>query len=274
MKNLLRTAAFLAACGCFSMLASAGVVITSETSQIGGQKKQKSTIYVQDGKIRMEIEGLAHIIMIFDSAKQVVWTLSPERGTYMEMNANAPGTSMSDARQQQLDSAMKKMQDQMASMPPEQRAQMEKMMKSMTAPPAAATPLTYRSLGTTEKVGPFTCSKYEALRDGKRVAEHCTASFDQLHLTAEDTKAFEEMGKFMKSRMGGRASASPVVEEMKGFPVHSVTYAGDKPDFESTVTSAEHKSVDSSLFTVPSGLKKQDMGSMGGRGGRGGAPPQ
>jgi hypothetical protein len=237
--------------------------------QIGGQAKQKSVISMDNGKIRMELQGSIHIIMIFDSSKQVMWTITPERGTYMEVNADTPAApSMSDQRQAQMDAAMKKMQEQMASMPPEQRAQMEKMMKGMTNGASAATTpnLTYRSLGTTDKVGQFTCSNYEALNNGKRFAEHCTATLDQLHLTADDFRTFEAMGKFMKAHMGSRASAAPaIVEEMKGFPVRTVTYMGDKPNFESTVISVEHKSVDSSLFTVPSGLKKEDP--MAGRGG-------
>jgi hypothetical protein len=268
MKKALRTATLLAACGCFSLLASAGVVITSESGQPDGtQQKQKSVIYVDSGKIRMEIEGIVHVIMIFDGNKQMLWTISPDKGTYTEMSAaDAPVASMDERRQQGLDNAMKKMQDQMANMPPEQRAQMEKMMKGMTDGASKATTpnMTYRSLGTTEQVGQFTCSKYEALNNGKRVAEHCTASFDEMHLSAEDLKTFEAMGKFMKMRMGSRASASPIVEEMKGFPVHTVSYI-DKPNFETTVTGVEHKSVDSSLFVVPAGLKKQDP--MAGRGG-------
>jgi hypothetical protein len=139
------------------------------------------------------------------------------------------------------------------------------MMKGSTAQSAPAT-MTYRPLDATDKVGTFTCSKYEALSNGKRVSEHCTVPFDQLHLTDADVQSFIAFGKFMKTRMGARAgAAAPPLEEMKGYPVRTISYNGDAPTFQSIVTGVEHKSVDSSMFTLPAGLKKEDP--MVGRGG-------
>jgi hypothetical protein len=265
MNKLYRTATLLAAFGCFSLPALAGVIITSESSKPDGTQKQKSTFYVDGGRIRVETEGLTHFVMIFDANKQVAWMITPDKGTYMEMDANAPVTPMADRRQQAIDNSMKQMQDKMASLPPEQRAQMEQMMKGMTAKSAPAT-ITFRSLDATDKAGPFTCSKYEALSNGKRISEHCTVPFDQLHLTDADVQSFIAFGKFMKTRMGGRGgAAAPPLEEMKGYPVRTISYNGDTPTFQSIVVSVEHKSVDSSMFTVPAGLKKEDP--MAGRGG-------
>ena len=81
MNNLLRTAAFLAALGCFSLLACAGVVIKRESGEPGAQQKQKSTMYVEAGKIRMEMESEhGKTIMIFDGNKQVLWMIQPDQG--------------------------------------------------------------------------------------------------------------------------------------------------------------------------------------------------
>ena len=48
MSKLIRTVTVLAACGCFSLLASAGVVITSEMSQMDGAIQAFMTQYQID----------------------------------------------------------------------------------------------------------------------------------------------------------------------------------------------------------------------------------
>jgi hypothetical protein len=254
------TATLLAALGCFSLPAFAGVVITSETSS-GNEKKQKSTVFVEGGKVRMEIEGIVRMVMIFDAGKQVLWIVSPDKGTYTEINSSTPaGGSMAERRQQAMAQSQKQMEEKMAGLPPEQRAQMEQMMKRMTAPSAAPV-ITYKSTGVTDKVGTFTCSKYEVFNNGKRIAVDCTATLDQMHMTEADFKAFEAFGKFEKERMGSRGASTPAIEELKGYLVHSVSYNGDKQTSEMTVLSVDHKPVDASLFSLPAGVKKEELGA-------------
>jgi hypothetical protein len=277
MNKFLRTATLLAACGCFSLLASAGVVITRESGEPGGQVKQKSTLYLQAGKIRMEMESeRGKTILIFDGDKQVFWMIQPDH-SYMEMTPDTVAR-MSQMQSQmandpRMQEAMKQMQDKMASMPPEQRAMMEQAMKGRAgamsgggAPPV----ITYQAKGGSDRVGSFTCSKYDQLSNGKRTAELCAAPFSQLHLTDADMNTFKSMAKFMEPmrRMNPRGgmSATPT-EEIHGFPVRTVVYEGDKPTYEDTVLSVEQKSVDPGMFVLPAGLTKREFPGMGGRGG-------
>jgi hypothetical protein len=171
------------------------------------------------------------------------------------------------------------MQDQMASMPPQQRAMMEQMMKGRGGAmagmaggaPAAPKTITFSAKGGSDKVGSFTCTKYDELTDGKRTAEICAAPFDQVKVTESDRKSLQGLQKFfeplMKMAPGRGGFTMPDTEQLKGFPVHSVNYDGDKATFETTVLSVEQKSIDGAMFTLPAGLTKRDL--MGGRGGRG-----
>lgn len=262
----IRTMVSLIALACFPLLAF-GVVIQQEHGEFGSKQKQKTTLYAENGKIRMESDDQrgGKTIMIFDGDKQVMWMIQPAEGTYTEMTA-ADVANMSQMASQ----ASQRMEEAMKNMTPEQRAMMESAMKGRGgamggAPPPPPT-ITFQAKGGSDKFGSFTCSKYDELSNGKRTAEICAASLEQVHLKPADVKSFEAMAKFFEPmrRMSPRGGYSaPRIEQLHGFPVHSVSYDGDKPTYETTVLSVDQKSVDASMFTLPAGLKKMDM--MGGR---------
>jgi hypothetical protein len=279
MKKILRNTILLTAFGCSSLLGFAGIVIRKEIGEPGAQQKHKSTMWVQAGKIRMEMASeRGKTIVIFDGDKQVLWMIQPDQGSYMEMTADTVArlSQQAGGADAQMEQAMKQMQQKMASMPPEQRAIIEQAMKGRAgamgaggAPPT----ITFQAKGGTERVGSFTCSRYDELSNGKRTAELCAATFDQFHLTEADLRSFQSMAKFMEPmrRMNPRGM-SPVMpmEQIHGFPVRTVMYdAADKPTYEDTVLSVEQQSVEAGMFTLPAGLTKSDM-----MGSRGSAPPR
>jgi len=257
-----RFAAFVAVLVCFTLSLSAGLVIIQEGGE-PGKDKMKFTMYVEGGKIRVEttMANGTKTASIFDGDRQVMWVLQPEQHTYMEMNAAS------------MDAMGQRMQAAMANLTPEQKAMMEKAMAGrggVGGAPAAPKTITFQPKGGTDHVGKFTCTLYTELTNGQRSAELCAASMDQIPFSAADLKAFKALAKFGESmsKMGGRGSGftPPSVEELHGYPVHSVRYDGTRATYEMTVLSADQKSVDSSMFTIPAGFTKQDM--MGGRGGR------
>jgi hypothetical protein len=272
MNVRLQTVAGAIALICFPVLAH-GVVIQQENGEVGAKEKRKTTMYLDNGKIRVESEGQSgKSIVIFDGDKQVLWMIQPDN-TYMEMTQDTVaglGQQMSTANDQ-MSQAMKQMQEKMASLPPQQRAMMEQAMKGRGMMPGAAAPqqhvITFQAKGGSDKVGNFTCTKYDELTDGKRTAELCAASPASVQLKEADLKSLQALRKFLEpmEKMIPRGGfTAPNVEQLKGFPVHSVNYDGDKPTFETTVLSVEQKPIEASLFTLPAGLQKKDM--FGGRG--------
>jgi Domain of unknown function (DUF4412) len=263
---------------------SAGVVIVQEHGQIGDAAKMKSTLYVDGGKIRVEstMPDGKKTIMIFDGDKQVLWMIQPDQNSYMEMTA-ATVESISQmaggaGAGAQMAQAQQKMQEAMANMTPEQRAMMEKAMAGRGGAmggmpggaPAAPRTITFQPKGGTDHVGRFTCTLYAELTNGQRSAEICAASSDQIQFKEADLRAFKALQKFMEpmAKMGNRSGFSaPSIEQLHGFPVHSVHYEGTRATTETTVLSADQKSVEANMFIVPAGMVKQDM-MGGGRGGR------
>ena len=96
---------------------------------------------------------------------------------------------------------MAQLQEQMKNMPPEQRAQMEAMMKGRRrramAGMAAPVKTQYRKVGT-GTVGKWTCDKYEGFTGEKKVSEVCTVDPKVLGFTAADFAVSKQMAAFFK----------------------------------------------------------------------------
>jgi uncharacterized protein DUF4412 len=257
MTRMIRSALCLMALGCFALVARAGVVIQQEGGEVGGNKpKGKITLYLDAGKLRVENQDKS--VMIFNGEKQVVWMIGPGENTYRELDK-----AQMEAMGQQMSQAMQQMQAQLATMPPEQRKMVEEMMKKNMGGGAAERPTTtVKEIGSGEKVGPYTTTHYEMLANGERTQEIWAAPADQAHISAADIKTFQDMSKFFEalSRNAPKGSwSAPSMEQIKGFPVKTVQYDRGRPAYEWSIVSVEQKSVDGNLFTLPPGIKKQDM---------------
>jgi hypothetical protein len=190
----------------------------------------------------------------------------------VEQMSRMAGQMQAQMHTQMPPDAMKQMQDRLASLPPEQRAMAEQAMKgrmgAMQGQSAAPVTITFKEKASGQKFRSFTCTLYDELRNGERAGEVCAASMDQAHFGPPDVKTFEALAKFMEpmKRMAPQGFSAPPIQQLHGFPVHSVSLKDGQPSYEVSVLSIEQKSADPSLFTVPAGLTKKDM--MGGRGPR------
>ena len=260
MRSMLQVLASLVVLGCSALAVQAGVVLQMKESKPGSKTPgQQINMYIDAGKLRIDIgehEG-KKTAMIFDQAKQVMWMIDHSRGSYMGMTA-----ADLQRMKQQLDSAMKQMEAQMAQMPPEQRRMIEKMMKQKMgmAKPSSIT-MQVKSRG--EKVGRYVCTLYEVLSDGQRTQEVWAAPFAEAQLGEAEYKTFQAMAEFFEPLRSSFAQRGgwqmPGRGDMEGFPVRWLEYKGDRVVAEWETTKAERRVLESSLFTVPAGLKKQTM---------------
>lgn len=271
MKRILQGATCAIAVLSYAAIAAAGVVIQQEGGEIGSNKeKQKTTLYIQSGKLRVEGEGpdKKKFAMIFDGDKQVMWILSPDEGVYREMTA-----SQVEQMGQQVNAAMQQMQAQLAQMPPEQRKMVEDMMKSRMGGAAAAPQVTVEEKGSGEKIGSFTTTRYAVLSNGQLTQDVWAASNDQVHLQEADYKTFQAMAKFYEPLLRNAPKSSwstPPMQQIKGMPVRTISYDNGRPSYQMDVLKVEEKSLENGLFTLPAGLKKEEMMPPGmGQGGMG-----
>jgi hypothetical protein len=250
--------------------AADGILIVQQTT-FGAGAPQTNRVQIDARRMRAEATGPdgGKQIVVFDGVKQVMMLIDDAKKTYTEMTK-----ADIDALGAQMSGMMAQLQEQMKNMPPEQRAQIEAMMKGRGAamPGMGAAKTQYRKAGT-GTVGKWTCDKYEGYSGETKVSEICTVDPKVLGFTAADFEVSKEMAAFFKKIVPtGAAEMFSVGSTELGFsgvPVRTVSYNGPQP-ITSEVTEVNRQTFPDSVFQAPAGYQKTDMGMMGGRGrGRG-----
>ena len=260
---------FCAAALCFfvtSTHAANGLVISMKSTKNGATSTDQIQLDANHMRAQMTGRGGGNT-MVFDGVKQSMYIIDDAQKTYSEVT------------KEDLDRAAAQMQSMMASIPPEQRAKIEAMMKGgagrgMPGMPTAATKPTFKKTGT-DKVGKWTCDKYEGYEGERKTSEVCTVPTSALGLSDSDFAVTKQFAKFFSGVMP-QMSSSQVFSlgslEDRGFvgvPVRTISYGADGSVQGTTeVSDISHQNIPDSTFAPPAGYQKQDTAF--GRGRRGG----
>jgi len=250
--------------------AADGLVLVQSVTT-GSGTAMTHQIDIDAHRMRMESGGgpAGSQVFIFDGTRQVMIMVNDANKTYSEISK-----ADLDALSGQMSAAMSQMQEAMKNMPPEQRARMEAMMKGRMGGAGAAAPAkpVYTKVGT-DKVGKWTCDKYEGTTNGQKTTELCTVDPKVLGLNTADfavTKDFAEF--FGKLIPAGAAQAFRVgsTEEQgfSGVPVRTIVHTNGTT-MTSEITDIHHQSFTDATFQPPAGFQKTDS-PFAGRGRRGG----
>lgn len=246
--------------------AADGILIAQKTTSSGGTVMTHQ-IQLEKTRMRAEVAGQSgrRQTIVFDGDAQVMRMIDDDAKTYSEMTR-----ADVDRLGGQMSGAMAQMQEQMKNMPPEARARMEEMMKGRGMATAAASSATteYKKVGT-DRVGKWTCDKYEGTRNGEKVSEVCTVAPAALGFTAADFEVTKQMADFFSKLMPQGAEqmfrlGASTPTGFAGVPVRTIAFRNGAPDDVSEITDMSRRSFPDSTFAVPAGYQKRDI--MGGRG--------
>lgn len=244
----------------------AGVVIEMGAKDSSGRETPGDRIQAQSGMVRVDLAGTGDSMsMIFRD--EAILIVDHKKKTVAKLDQAAMEEVSS-----QMNEAMRQMEEQLASMPPEQRAMVEKMMKGkmkgMMPDQAEGDDVSYR----VESVGSgqwqtYSCSKYAAYLGSEKIQEICAAPISQVDGAEEAMEAFKAMAKSMKKMLesvkGPFASLADnpmqMINQIEGFPVHTRHFEKGEPDRETFLKSSTQKSLDDSLFAAPPGYKEEDL---------------
>jgi hypothetical protein len=248
--------------------AASGILIAQKITSSTGAV---STHQIQIEKTRMRAESAGPTgrkqTMIFDGSAQVMRTVDDDAKTYTEMT-KADFERLGG----QMAGAMAQMQEQMKNLPPEARKRMEAAMQGRGMPGTATARTEYKKVGT-DKVGKWTCDKYEGTRDGEKTTELCTVSPTTLGFAPEDFEVTKQMAEFFAKLVPQGADqmfriGSTTANGFAGLPVRTVIFRNGAPSMTSEITDASRQNFPDAIFAPPAGYEKRDM--MAGRGrGRG-----
>lgn len=211
----------------------------------------------------LRVEEGAEVI-IYRRDKNLLWNLNAKERSYAEVTE-------ADLRNvgQTMQGAMQQLKDQMKDMSPEERQFMERMMGDSakaalerTAPAKVA----YRKLASGQKVGKWTCDRYEMTLDGKKEGEMCFARAASIGLGAEEARTLEAFFAFMAQaarQMGAAVLGMKLpggANEPPGIPVETTSARPGQPPDHIEVTELKRQAFPASLFEVPAGFKKETAG--------------
>jgi len=226
---------------------------------------QSMTNQIQIDKAHMRAEthaGGGPGIVIFDAAKQTLSMVDTNKKTYSEMTR----ADLEQTRKQ-MDSVMAQMQEQLKNLPPEQRQIMEQAMRGRGALPganaAAAPKVQYRATGS-DKVGQWSCAKYEGYVGQEKTAELCTVDPKTFGLSAADFDVARQLAEFMKTIVpasAGQMFVHGTVEDQgfSGIPVRQTSFRNGAVESTSEITEFRRDSFPASTFEIPSGFRKEAM---------------
>lgn len=241
--------------------AAEGLLMVETT--VAGTTTRTSRVQIERDRLRAEVGGAAGEtqIVIFDGPKQVLRYVNFSRKSYTEMTK-----ADADRMGAQLSTAMESMKEKIAKLPPEQRARMEASMTRMGGAPGVTAPVRpdYKKTGT-DKVGKWTCDKYEGYRGDVKVSEVCTVDPKVLGMTPADLEISKQVAAFFKTLlpMGGDQMVGVGTLETQGFagiPVRRIRYNGTAVASTSEVIEVSRQTFDEASYAVPAGFQKQSMG--------------
>lgn len=207
----------------------------------------KDTIYLSGSKMRYDEHG-ENTTTIVDLNKNTMIHINHNKKSYVEVSL------------QQLQEGMRKMQklmeEAMKKMTPEQRKQMEEMGMKM---PVAEKQKKYHLKNTGEKarINGYNCEKYLFTKGDEEDSEEWWITRD-LGLTTNIGKMMAKMFEGIGATQGGEYEA---LTKLQGLPIKTIEKQNNKFKV-SEVTKVTKKSLDSSVFAIPSGYTKESMPKM------------
>jgi hypothetical protein len=240
--------------------ASAGAYLESATSKPGSKESpQINKLWFDGGRMRSESSGKGDAITLFKSG--AMYIIDPASKSYRVMDK-----ASIDQMAAKLGEARKKMEASMAGMPPERRAQMEKMMGQMGAGPARKR--TLKNTGRTETVAGIKCTVWESSVAGQKEDELCAAAPGSVPGGNDMLKTLREVGAlfqgFTETFSGSGDNAWRDLDTIKGIPIATRTFSEGKLTSENKLSVARSEAVPGTRFDVPAGYSEKKL-NLGGQ---------
>ena len=244
--------------------AQAGTVLETLSRDLTNGEESVAKTYAQSGKLRIDTGDTQDGVVIFRD--DTIYMIDPQEKSYIVMD-RAGMKRMAE----QINPALQMLQQQLANMPPEQRAQLEQMLGQKMPGSGKAPKREIRKTSRTATVSGHSCTYAEVVQDGALVAEMCVAPATGLKAGKELYDVGVKVGAMVKEMLEGldasflqemAQSGLDDLERLGGLPLLTRTFESGKAVEETTVTSIRSETLAESLFDVPSGYRRQEMPTL------------
>lgn len=255
------TISLLTAAACAVGTAHAGTRLEMLNRDLSGGRSSTITTWAQNGMMRVETQPNESVMIFKDDT---IYAINHQDKSYFAMD-RASMKRMAD----QINPSLKLLQEQMKNMPPEQRAQMEKMLGGRLPSGDDAGPQQeFKRTSRSDKINGYSCTYVEVREAGKLTDEMCVAPSSALKGSDELMSAARKMTALMEDMMA--TMDAPWLQQMArkqlqnfealgGIPVLSRHYFDGKPQIETTLNRISSETVAAALFEIPAGYTRKDM---------------
>ncbi|HEY6643846.1 hypothetical protein [Povalibacter sp.] len=235
----------------------AGTVIEMLSRDLGGKSAETlMTTHAQNGQLRIQSSDKEGFSLFKDDALTIVNTRDRN---YVVMD-RAALQKMADA----ISPAMK----MLARMPPEQRAQVEKLLGGKAAGLSGSSQQEVRKTARSDQAAGHSCNYVEILKNGVIEDELCVVAPNTLKGGDELMAAAQKMSAMLQDAF--KDLDAPQLKQMiddqtalyarvGGIPVLSRHYTDGKPVTETTLKSNRSETIPASTFNVPEGYTRKDF---------------
>jgi hypothetical protein len=244
-----------------AMAARAGVYVeTVDRNLTTGTTGPAQKMYVQGGNGRfVDGEGLVTIIR-----NGTLTMIDDRKKTY----SNFDKATM-EKLGKSVTAAMEQMKEQLAQLPPEQRAQVEQMLNAKMPGMAGGGKqwtVEAQDTGRTDTVDGRKCRLWDIKRNGELDEQLCVVPFSALpgkenfqEVFASFARVFEEMAKSVPMLTGIMSTEFDAQTKVNGFPVRTRPYENGKLAPEEQVMRVwREEAIPAAMFEVPAGYRKED----------------
>ena len=252
----LMTISFAVLFACCSLTAAAqGIIITSRVTRDDGASTT-TTSYISEDHARWS-SGEGEVIV--DARAGQMTTLDNKKKTYYVTTRQDMDAAAAKMQEQMNSPEMKKAQESMKNLPPEQRKQMEAAMGSMFS-------FDVQKVGTSRKIAGYNCDDWTVTMGKMSRTEECITNEVKFPVQAWDMyRSFSDSIKTLMTSMGPMGANMEKMQEqfkkMKGFPLASkttVNIMGRKSVTSTEVTDIKNGPIPASAWDIPAGFTKVD----------------
>jgi hypothetical protein len=252
------------------MEAVADSEITMKTTKTNGGEFAESKIFFTVDKMRMvgfnnskDDEEATEVI--FDLKQSEMTVINVDSKTYTVINK----TSL-EKLQSRMEAMNKKLEAQLAEMPPERAKMMREMMAGKMGglnKPQKSSDREIKKTGKKSSVAGFECELIQVHLDNKIQREYCVTPWSKIKEGDDISSNMFRMNHFIKEmtrniqRGGDQDGSSPFddIKQLNGFPVIVREFKKGKIVETSQLVSITYNTIPEGFFSVPTGFRKQSM---------------
>jgi hypothetical protein len=262
MKRICSAAAALF----IAQTAGAGVYIETVTHNLATNTTDPAQkMYLQGGSGRI-VNDSGHVSIIKGNTMYMVDDVEK---TYVVFDK-----ATMDKLSAKMNSEMAQVKEQLAKLPPDQRAQMEAAMAKIPGMAGNDQKWTVEALdtGKSDKVDGRACKLWDIKRNDELDTQICVVPFSSLPgkenfqtLFGNFSKVFDEMAKTVPMLAGMMGNEFSAHVKTNGYPVRLRNYEDGKLAPEETLLKVwREENIPASQFEIPAGYKLKQMSGPGG----------